>query len=282
MTCIKTTRQLREQIMHWRLTGESIAFVPTMGNLHEGHLQLVRAAKDQADKVIVSIFINATQFDEQDDFYNYPRTSRADIEKLQSVGVDIIYMPNSEQMYPTKMLTVVSVSQISEKYCGATRLGHFDGVATIVCKLLNITQPDKAFFGEKDFQQLLVIRTMVTDLNIPVNIIAVPTLRETDGLAMSSRNSHLTKIQRQQAAQLYQVLCTAKRTVLNRQTSLSAIQQTSLQALSTQGFKPDYFSICRRHDLQAATEEDKQLIILVAVRLDKTRLIDNIQLDLKT
>lgn len=280
MLDIKSIKCLRTQIMHWRLAGESIAFVPTMGNLHSGHLQLVKVAKAEAERVVVSIFVNPTQFDEQDDFANYPRTEDADLEKLQSAGVDIVYMPKLEDMYPTQMLTKVSISQVTEKHCGAARPGHFDGVATVVCKLFNIVQPDSAFFGEKDFQQLMVIRTMVADLNFPVDIIAVPTLRETDGLAMSSRNTHLNGMQRQQAGQLYQALCLAKQAVLERQASFAEIEQAYLRRLTEQGFKPDYFSICRRSDLQAATEEDEQLIILAAARLGKTRLIDNIQLDL--
>ena len=280
MLVIKSIKRLRTQIMLWRLAGESIAFVPTMGNLHAGHLQLVKAAKARAERVIVSIFVNPTQFDEQNDFTNYPRTEDADLEKLESVGVDIVYMPNRDEMYPGQILTKVSVSQVSEQHCGAARPGHFDGVATVVCKLFNIVQPDTAFFGEKDFQQLMVIRAMVADLNFPIEIIAVSTLRESDGLAMSSRNTHLNEMQRQQAGQLYQALCLAKQAVIERKTSFSEIQQAYLGILTGQGFKPDYFSICRRCDLQAATEEDVQLIILAAARLGKTRLIDNIQLDL--
>ena len=280
MICIEDSKQLRAQIRQWRMAGESIAFVPTMGNLHAGHLQLVSAAKAQTSRVVVSIFVNPTQFDEKHDFSRYPRTEQADTEKLQSVAVDIVYMPDTEEIYPGEMLTKVSVSQVSENHCGAARPGHFDGVATIVTKLFNIVQPDKAFFGEKDFQQLMVIRTMVADLNSPIEIIAVPTLREIDGLAMSSRNTHLTEVQRQQAMQLYQSLCLAKQAVLERQISFSEIEKTYLQVLTEQGFKPDYFSICRRSDLQAETKGDTQLIILVAARLGKTRLIDNIQVDL--
>lgn len=281
MLCINNIQRLRVQIKQWRMAGECIAFVPTMGNLHAGHLQLVKAAKAQADRVVVSIFVNPTQFNEQDDFVNYPRTEEADLEKLQSAGIDLLYMPDREEMYPAEMLTKVSVSEISVEHCGAARPGHFDGVATVVTKLFNIVQPDKAFFGEKDFQQLMVIRTMVTGLNCPVDIIAVATFREPDGLAMSSRNTHLSEVQRQQAVQLYQALCLAKQAVLEQQTSFAEIEQSYLQILSEQGFKPDYFSICRRRDLKAATNKDAQLIILVAARLGNTRLIDNIQLDIE-
>jgi pantoate--beta-alanine ligase len=280
MLNIKTIKQLRADIKRWRMAGESIAFVPTMGNLHAGHLQLVQAAKHQADRVVVSIFVNPTQFNEQDDFTNYPRTADADVEKLQSAGVAMLYMPEREEMYPAEVLTKVSVRAVTETHCGASRPGHFDGVATVVCKLFNIVQPDMAFFGEKDFQQLLVIRTMVADLNCPVEIIAIPTFRETDGLAMSSRNSHLSKEERQQGAYLYQILNSAKQAVLQQQENYSEIEKASLQALSEVGFNPDYFSLCRRSDLQTAANGDTQLIILAAARLGRTRLIDNIQLEL--
>ncbi|GFO72967.1 pantoate--beta-alanine ligase [Bathymodiolus japonicus methanotrophic gill symbiont] len=281
MLCINKIKPLRVQIKQWRMAGECIAFVPTMGNLHAGHLQLVKAAKAQADRVVVSIFVNPTQFNEQDDFANYPRTEEADLAKLQSVGIDLLYMPEREEMYPAEILTRVSVSQVSEEHCGAARPGHFDGVATVVTKLFNIVQPDKAFFGEKDFQQLMIIRAMVTDLNSSVDIIAVATFRESDGLAMSSRNTHLSEVHRQQAVQLYQALCQAKQAVLEQQTSFAKIEQSYLQVLIEQGFKPDYFTVCRRHDLKAATSKDTQLIILAAARLCNTRLIDNIQLDLE-
>ena len=280
MICINNIKPLRVQIKQWRMAGECIAFVPTMGNLHAGHLQLVKTAKAQADRVVVSIFVNPTQFNEQDDFANYPRTEEADLAKLQSAGIDLLYMPEREEMYPAEMLTRVSVSQVSEEHCGAARPGHFDGVATVVTKLFNIVQPDKAFFGEKDFQQLMVIRAMVADLDSSVDIIAVATFREPDGLAMSSRNTHLSEVQRQQAVQLYQALCQAKQAVLEQQTSFAEIEQSYLQVLYEQGFKPDYFSICRRRDLKAATNKDTQLIILAAAQLGNTRLIDNIQLDL--
>lgn len=271
---------IRAQVKQWRSAGESIAFVPTMGNLHAGHLQLVSAAKAQADRVVVSIFVNPTQFGESEDFSTYPRTLDADIEKLQSLAVDIAFVPLNEEIYPDIAMTEVCVSQISDNYCGAARPGHFNGVATVVSKLFNIVQPDYAFFGEKDFQQLAVIRAMVTDLNIPVEIISVPTFREADGLAMSSRNSRLTEQQRKQAAKLYQSLKLAKQAVLARQCTYAEIERQFMQLLIGQGFKPDYFSICRRQDLQAATVEDTQLIILLAARLGKVRLIDNIQLDI--
>lgn len=252
-----------------------------MGNLHAGHLQLVSAAKLQADRLVVSLFVNPTQFGEGEDFSGYPRTLEADIDKLKTAGVDVVFMPATDTMYPEASMTEVCVSQLTENHCGAARPGHFNGVTTVVCKLFNIVQPDSAFFGEKDFQQLAVIRAMVADLNSPVEIIAVPTFREVDGLAMSSRNGYLTKEQRIQAVQLYQSLCAAKQVVLAKQSTYADIEKNTIQLLTAQGFRPDYFSICNRHNLQAATLEDRQLIILLAARLGKTRLIDNIQLDVE-
>ena len=280
--CIQEISVLRAQLKQWRNAGESIGFVPTMGNLHAGHLQLVATAKAQADRVVVSIFVNPTQFGESEDFSTYPRTLDADIEKLQKLAVDIAFVPVESEIYPNIAMTEVQVSQIADSHCGAARPGHFNGVATVVSKLFNIVQPDYAFFGEKDFQQLAVIRAMVRDLNIPVVIYSVPTFREKSGLAMSSRNNRLTESQRKQAAKLYQSLSLAKQAVLAKKCTYAEIERQFMQLLTGQGFKPDYFSICRRSDLQAAAaEEDKQLIILLAARLGKVRLIDNIQLDIE-
>ncbi len=277
---IKQVTVLRSHTKRWRLAGESIALVATMGNLHAGHLQLVSAAKALADRMVVSIFVNPTQFGEGEDLSSYPRTLEADIEKLQSLSVDMVFMPDTAEMYPDTGMTEVCVSHVSESHCGAARPGHFNGVATVVNKLFNIVQPDMAFFGEKDFQQLAVIRAMVVDLNIPIDIISVPTFREVNGLAMSSRNGYLTEGQRNQAAQLYQILGRAKQAVLAKHFSYAEIEQQTLQSLIEQGFKPDYFSICRRHDLKTATSEDSELIILLAARLGATRLIDNIQINI--
>jgi len=278
--CIEKISDLRYQVKQWRLAGQSIAFVPTMGNLHAGHLRLVSIAKRQANKVVVSIFVNPTQFGEDEDFSSYPRTESEDLTKLQSLEVDVVFMPSIDVMYPEQRLTTVRVSQVSENLCGAARPGHFDGVATVVCKLFNIVQPDKAFFGEKDFQQLTVLRTMVADLNIPVEIIAVPTMRENDGLAMSSRNAYLSETHRQVAPQLYQLLCAAKQAVQEKKLNYREIEKKYCDLLIEQGFLPDYFSICKQSNLQLALREDKALIILVAARIGKTRLIDNIQFEL--
>jgi len=281
MKTIENIQALRDELKQWRMAGESIAFVPTMGNLHAGHLQLVNAAKENADKVVVSIFVNPTQFGEGEDFTQYPRTEQQDQDKLSVAGVDVVFMPSAEEIYVGHRLTNLVVKEISNDYCGAARPGHFDGVALVVCKLFNIVQPDKAFFGEKDFQQLAVINAMVMDLNIAVEINAVATVREQDGLAMSSRNGFLTSEQRLKAVCLYRALCAAKELILLGTKSYVDIQQLQTKILIENGFDVDYFAICRRSDLQAANQEDQEVVILAAAKLGKTRLIDNIQLDIK-
>ncbi len=273
LTNIAALRAIRH---HWR--DQRVAFVPTMGNLHEGHLTLVREAKKIADKVVVSIFVNPTQFGAGEDFESYPRTQQEDAEKLTAAGVDVLFQPTVAEMYAPTAKTVVSVNGLSTLHCGAVRAGHFDGVATIVCKLFNSVQADVALFGLKDYQQLAVIRMMVADLHIPVDIIGIPTVREVSGLAMSSRNSYLSEQEKQQAPLLYQTLCNARTAVLAKQQSHQSIEQTALDFLQQAGFQPDYFTICRRCDLQAATTDDSELVILAAARLGKARLIDNIEI----
>jgi pantoate--beta-alanine ligase len=275
MQIVKTVFELRSVIKVWRQTGESVAFVPTMGNLHDGHIKLVTEAKQHADRIVVSIFVNPSQFGPGEDFDSYPRTEAEDQTKLTAAGADLLFLPAVTDMYAADIKTTVSVSGLSTIYCGAARPGHFDGVATVVCKLFNMVQPDIALFGRKDFQQLAVIRTMVRDLNIPVDIIGVDTVREPSGLAMSSRNGYLSAQEKQIACQLYQTLCVARDAVLAGQ-PFADIEQQALNALQTAGFKPDYFAICRSDDLAKADSQDKQLVILVAARLGKTRLIDNV------
>jgi pantoate--beta-alanine ligase len=206
MQTILSINPLRDTLKTWRGLDKTIAFVPTMGNLHAGHIHLVEQAKAQADKVVVSIFVNPTQFSAGEDFGAYPRTPDEDSEKLSAAGADLLFMPEASEIYPGAAATFVEVPGISEILCGAFRPGHFRGVATVVCKLFNITQPDLALFGEKDFQQLAVIRRMVADLNMPVQIIGIPTVREASGLALSSRNHYLSAAEQQQATALYQSL----------------------------------------------------------------------------
>lgn len=276
MQVVNTVSELREAISAWRLAGASIAFVPTMGNLHAGHLKLVHEAGKKADKVVVSIFVNPTQFGAGEDFETYPRTEREDTERLIEAGADLLYLPTVADVYAPDALTVVTVTGLSDRYCGASRPGHFSGVATVVCKLFNRVQPNIALFGQKDFQQLAIIRTMVRDLDLPVEILGIDTVRETDGLAMSSRNGYLTAEERHIAPRLYQSLCAARDTVLAGNQSFAEVEQAALLFLHNSGFQADYFCIARGGDLQKADAEDMDLVILAAAKLGKTRLIDNI------
>ncbi|KAF3982199.1 MAG: pantoate--beta-alanine ligase [Methylococcales symbiont of Hymedesmia sp. n. MRB-2018] len=276
MQTINTIERLRDCIKQWRLQSNSIAFVPTMGNLHAGHIKLVKEARKKADKVVVSIFVNPTQFMEGEDFNTYPRTEERDKQKLKAAAADLLFLPAVDEVYNSNTNTVVSVSELSKLHCGSSRPGHFDGVTTIVTKLFNIVQADLSLFGKKDYQQLLIIQTLIQDLNIPMQIIAVETEREADGLAISSRNVYLSEQERLIAAELYSALGHAKDAVLARKQTLSAIEQIQINALQALGFKVDYFSICRSQDMQTATDKDEDLVIIVAAKLGKPRLIDNI------
>ena len=276
MRIVSTVFELREEVKTWRSAGESIAFVPTMGNLHAGHLQLVNTAKKKADRVVVSIFVNPTQFGAGEDFETYPRTEQEDQEKLRAEGADLLFLPSVAEIYAPDAKTAVTVTGLSDLYCGASRPGHFSGVTTVVCKLFNMVQPDIALFGLKDFQQLTVIKTMVRDLNIPVEIIGVETVRELSGLAMSSRNGYLTDGEKQVAPKLYHSLCVARDAILTSNTAYADLEQQALQFLKQAGFQPDYFSVSRSSDLKKANTNDVDLVILVAAKLGKTRLIDNI------
>jgi len=279
MQIVNTVQALRSLIHTWKAAGHRVAFVPTMGNLHAGHCQLVTAAQQHADKVVVSIFVNPTQFGAGEDFDSYPRTEAQDTEKLQAIATDVLFLPSVAEMYSPNAKTVVSVAGLSELYCGASRVGHFDGVATVVCKLFNMVQPDVALFGLKDFQQLAVIRTMVNDLNMPVDIIGIDTVREASGLAMSSRNGYLTPEQRHIAPLLYQSLCKAREAIVAGLDYIS-VEKQALSTLQNAGFQPDYFRICRSLDLAPAQQGDTELVLLVAAKLGKTRLIDNVSVAL--
>jgi len=276
MVTVNTILELQAAVKTWRSAGESIAFVPTMGNLHAGHLHLVSVAKTKADRVVVSIFVNPTQFGAGEDFDTYPRTEQEDQEKLKSIETDLLFLPPVAEIYTPDAQTMVSVSGMANLYCGASRPGHFNGVATIVCKLFNMVQPTVAVFGLKDFQQLTVIRTMTRDLNMPVQIIGVDTVRESSGLAMSSRNGYLSAAEKTIAPLLYQSLNTARDAILAGNQPYPDIEQHALRFLQQAGFQPDYFSVCRSSDLKNATLQDTDLVLLAAARLGKTRLIDNI------
>jgi len=260
----------------------SIALVPTMGNLHQGHIDLVNKARELADIVVVSIFVNPLQFEAGGDLDNYPRTLQEDMEKLLEAGVDVAFVPDVEEIYGDDLSTTtqVVVPGISSLWCGASRESHFEGVTTIVNKLFNIVQPDIAVFGEKDFQQLTIIKMMVNDLNIPVEVVGVATRREADGLAMSSRNGYLTAKEREIAPKLREILLKLQERVQVAGADYEQITQQAALELNQAGFKTDYLAVCRQSDLKAATAEDNvvgnNLIILAAAYLGKARLIDNL------
>lgn len=276
MQIISTIQTLVTTIKGFKEYGLSIAFIPTMGNLHQGHLSLIEKAKTKAEKIVVSIFVNPTQFCAGEDFVNYPRTEQHDIALLLAHQVDVLFLPSTVEMYSSEAKTLVSVTGLADLHCGKTRKGHFDGVATVVCKLLNLVSPNIALFGEKDFQQLLVIKTMVRDLNIPIHIESVATVRESDGLAMSSRNSYLTTQERLIAPILFRALSQARDNIILGELTFSQIELQQRQILSEKGFLVEYFSICNANTLLAAKRCDNDVVILVAAKLGKTRLIDNI------
>lgn len=271
---------LRACVHEWRAAGLRVSFVPTMGNLHAGHLRLVDVAATHADKVIVSIYVNPLQFGPAEDFKNYPRTLDQDVTQLRTVPADAVFVPAEQIMYgnPGAATTSVEVPHLSQLLEGASRPGHFRGVATVVTKLFNLVQPDVAVFGEKDFQQLLVIRRLVADLAFPVTIVGEPTVREADGLAMSSRNGYLTSAQRQLAPRLYQVLCRLREQLLTGSSqSAQALENWACQTLEAQGFRPDYVCIRRASDLEVTDDPSVARVIVAAAYLGKTRLIDNIR-----
>jgi len=276
MQIIKSIPPLRETLKNWRAKGETVAFVPTMGNLHAGHTRLVERAKSEADKVVASIFVNPAQFSAGEDFGAYPRTPDEDIEKLRETGADLLFMPDAQAVYPAGAATFVEVPGLSEILCGASRPGHFRGVATVVCKLFNLVQPDVALFGEKDFQQLAVVRRMVADLNLAVRVVGVPTVREPGGLAMSSRNGYLSEAEKQLAALLYQSLLAAQAALEAGGRDYRAIEAAQAEGLRGAGFRPDYFAI-RGLDLAEPGADETAWVILAAAWLGRARLIDNVQ-----
>jgi len=271
----------REVIRQWLASGESVVLVPTMGNLHAGHMSLVDRARSLADRVVVSIFVNPLQFGPNEDFEAYPRTPEQDQDLLEGADVDLLFEPSVEEMYPDgkEGTAVVEVPGISDVLCGAHRNGHFVGVVTVVTKLFNIIQPTVAVFGEKDFQQLFIIRRMVEDLNSPVQIVSVPTRREDDGLAMSSRNRYLSPEQRSVAPGLYATLQQVAQQVQSDDDALEDIEDWGKRQLEELGFVPDYLSIRERHGLSTPSPSDSDLVVLVAARLGSVRLIDNLVID---
>ncbi len=284
MEIIKTTRILRE-----RLKDEpAIAFVPTMGNLHEGHIQLAKVAKEQGSCVVVSIYVNPLQFGPNEDFASYPRTLEQDCAKLESVGVDVVFAPLDTEMYPdfnaetrsTGQTMIVTPPPVASQLCGASRPGHFDGVATVVLKLFNLVKPQVAVFGKKDFQQLFIIRELVRQMNLDITILGVDTVREESGLAMSSRNGYLSAAEKQEASRLNKALRQVISTVQKGNHDFAAIEAQTSQYLTQLGWMVDYISIRSATTLLPATASDKALIVLAAAKLGRTRLIDNMEFSL--
>jgi pantoate--beta-alanine ligase len=271
---------MRAALQGLRRQGQTIAFVPTMGNLHEGHLELVRRARALCDVVVVSIFVNPLQFGANEDLDAYPRTLAADKEKLFAEGVKVLYTPTVDEIYPEGMHkhTKVQVPDLSETLCGNSRPGHFNGVTTIVNKLFNQVQPDVAVFGEKDFQQLSIIRKMVEDLCMPIRVEGVATARDTDGLALSSRNGYLTAEQRRIAPVIHDTLTVCREAIACGFDNFLQLESHARMQLLQAGFEPDYFAIRDARTLRAVNEHTEEIAILAAARLGNTRLIDNVRL----
>lgn len=278
-----TIAAVRAALKQARQKGQSIAFVPTMGNLHSGHIQLINEARRRADYVVSSIFVNPTQFGAGEDFDNYPRTLDADSSQLADAKCDLVFAPSATEMYPDgrSQLTTVSVASITDVLCGASRPGHFTGVATVVTKLFNIIQPDMALFGEKDYQQLAVIRCMTKELCIPIEIIGIPTVRAEDGLALSSRNGYLSAEARAKAPMLFATLCQVRDALLSGQDDVEMLTQAATAHLEKCGFDVDYL-VVYSDKLQPIQPEDDVAVILVAAKLDGTRLIDNLSFQRKS
>lgn len=274
---VSTTEALREQLSEWRHAGDHIALVPTMGNLHQGHLSLVKLARRHAERVVVSIFVNPTQFGENEDFEKYPRTLERDKRRLKRLNTDLLFAPDVETMYPFGIdnATSVTVPVLTEEFCGAFRPGHFEGVTSVVSRLFSLVQPDVAVFGQKDYQQQLVIRRLVEDLSLPIEIICGPTHREQDGLAMSSRNQYLSTEERAIAPKLFAILNEVGSELESGKRNFEELEERATAELQGIGFEPEYVSIRRAENLAIPDRDTDQLVILAAARLGKARLIDN-------
>lgn len=276
-----TTAQLRNEIAACRARGDRIGLVPTMGNLHAGHRRLMEEARQRADVVVVSIYVNPLQFGPKEDFAAYPRTPAEDRALLEEVGVDVLFAPEEREMYPRgrERQTQVEVPELGDILCGAYRSGHFRGVTTVVARLFGLVGPDVAVFGKKDFQQLLIIRRMTADLGMPIEIVGVDTVREPDGLAVSSRNRYLSAEERSRAPQLHAALQQVARALAQRIPAIQA-EEAAAAGLKAAGFRPDYVSVLRPSDLAAPEASDKSLIVLAAAWLGRTRLIDNLEFEM--
>ena len=272
--------QTRELCRKWRDTGESIAFVPTMGCLHDGHLSLVEKAKSVADHVVVSIFVNPLQFNDANDFAKYPHTLEADCEKLQKYDVDLVFAPDTAAFYPEGEDAVqqIELGQITAILEGAHRPGHFAGVATVVKRLFELVQPDVAIFGEKDFQQLMVIRKLVDEFALAIEIIGMPTFREEDGLAMSSRNLRLSEEERERASEIYRQLEQVREEIRAGANNFAVLEQLAIENLKKAGFEPEYVVVRETRSLLPPKNHSDEKVILAAAKLGETRLIDNLRI----
>ena len=279
MDTVTTIAAVREHVQAWRREGLRVAFVPTMGNLHAGHVSLIEAARRHGERFVASIFVNPTQFGPNEDWANYPRTPSEDERMLANAGCNLMFIPDVAEIYPKgfERATRVEVPGLSRILDGEFRPGHFEGVTTIVATLFHIVEPQVAIFGEKDLQQLVIIRRMVADLCMPIEIVGAPTVRDHDGLAMSSRNQYLTAAERALAPQIYIALEAAAARVRAGDVDFASIESAGFRELESTGFRPEYFSVRKASDLSPATREARELVILTAARLGKARLIDNVQ-----
>jgi pantoate--beta-alanine ligase len=279
MRTVTTVAEVREHVSRWRDARERVVFVPTMGNLHAGHVSLIEAARRHGERFVASIFVNPMQFGPNEDFAHYPRTPAQDAQMLEAAGCDLMFMPDVGEIYPNgaDQATRVEVPGLSDILCGEFRPGHFEGVATIVAKLFHIVDPDVAIFGEKDYQQLTVIRRMVADLCLRVEIVGAPTVREADGVAMSSRNQYLDAGQRAVAPTIYRQLSQAVAALRSGVRDYAAIESAGRAALDGAGFRTDYFAVRDARTLAPARPDTTQFVVVTAARLGKARLIDNLQ-----
>lgn len=279
MQAARTREELRERLAEWRRAGDHIALVPTMGNLHEGHLSLVTLAREHAERVVVSIFVNPSQFEPGSDYEQYPRTLDLDKRRLKRAQVDLLFAPDVDTVYPlgTAAATRVTVPKLSDELCGAFRPGHFEGVTSVVARLFGLVMPDVAVFGAKDYQQQLLIRRMVEDLHWTTRIVTAPTVREDDGLAFSSRNQYLTDSERKTAPALYRELKQVALALEAGNRDYAELESGAMTALSAAGFAPEYVSIRRAANLDPPDRDTDELVILAAARLGKARLIDNVR-----
>ena len=279
MQTITRIAEMRALVRDWRFAREGIAFVPTMGNLHAGHASLIGAAHLHGRRVVASVFVNPLQFGPNEDYAAYPRTPDEDAALLEAQGVDVLFLPTVEEMYPQGVAgsTIVDVPELSGILCGAVRPGHFQGVATVVVKLLNLVQPDVGIFGEKDYQQLTIIRRSIEDLCLPVRIVGAPTVRADDGLALSSRNRYLSPQERAIAPEVYRALDRARRRLESGDADVAGIESEGLAALVKAGFRPDYFEVRMAGTLAKPHGSNVDVVVLTAARLGRARLIDNVQ-----